>query len=176
MTILQTKVEAAFRKLPIAPPVGPGIPYDTLIPRIAHELSWMRPIGRNVASERKAIRKLITLKKKAHVLSGDMSTMVQLPLSPLSVSATADMEIPQLPQPLRGGAPKKDLAALVARRVAEHYFHLTGKRPTRITPPGGGKARGPFIELLTAIYEILGIKASAENQTKELAKHFDGGI
>jgi hypothetical protein len=53
----------------------------------------------------------------------------------------------------------------VARTVAEHFYGLTGTRPTRITPTGG-KAHGPFLEFLATTYTILGIKASAENQAK----------
>jgi hypothetical protein len=48
----------------------------------------------------------------------------------------------------------------------KHFYGLTGTRPTRITPTGGGKAHGPFLEFLATTYTILGIKASAENQAK----------
>jgi len=173
MTNLEIEIEAAFRKLPIAPAVGPGIPYETLIPGIAHELSWMRPFDRNITSPSTTRRNLIALKKRAGVISKDMAAVTQLPLDVrLIVTACAYFEIPELPPPARSGAPEKDLAALVARMVAEHYNRLTGKRPTRITRCGRSKAYGPFIELLTEIYRILGIKASPENQTRAVVKLF----
>jgi hypothetical protein len=75
-------------------------------------------------------------------------------------------ENPKLPPPAGRGAPQKNLAMQVARTVAEHFYGLTGTRPTRITPTGGGKAHGPFLEFLATTYTILGIKASAENQAK----------
>src|SRR5580704_18908444 len=93
-----------------------------------------------------------------------MSAMALLPLKLRILIAEIAQENPKLPPPAGRGAPQKSLAMQVARTVAEHG--LTGTRPTRITPPGGGKAHGPFLEFLATTYRILGIKASAENQAK----------
>jgi hypothetical protein len=107
------------------------------------------------------------LKKHAKILCEDMSAMALLPLKlRILIVEIAHAEDPKLPPPAGRGAPQKSQVTQVARTVAEHFYGLTGKRPTRITPPEGGKAHGPFLEFLATIYRILGIKASAENQAK----------
>ncbi len=167
MTGLQAELEAAFRKLPIAPADDGRIPYECLIPGIGRQLALMKPVDRKVASPDATKRKLVALKKHAKLLCEDMSAMALLPLKPrILIVEIAHAEDPKLPPPAGRGAPQKSQATLVARTVAEHFYGLTGTRPTRITPPGGGKAHGPFLEFLATIYRILGIKASAENQAK----------
>jgi hypothetical protein len=171
MTQLQLALEAALRRLPVAAPVGPGIPYETLIPGIARQLSLMQPNDHKLASPATTRRKLIALKKRAEALSKDMSAAVHLPLQQrLAIIAIAYAETCKLPRPARTGAPQKQLALRVACTVAEHYYALTGKKPTRITPCEGGKACGPFVAFLTEIFKLLGIKASAENQAKASIK------
>ena len=154
----------AFRKLPIAPPGG--IPYEWLIPGIGRQLALMKPVERKVASPDATKRKLVALKKHAKIHCEDMSAMALLPLKLRILIVEIAQENPKLPPPAGRGAPQKSLAMQVARTVAEHFYGLTGTRPTRITPPGGGKAHGPFLEFLATTYRILGIKASAENQAK----------
>ena len=167
MTGLQAELEAAFRKLPIAPPDEGGIPYECLIPGIGRQLALMKPVDRKVASPDATKRKLVALKKHAKILCEDMSAMALLPLKlRILIVEIAHAEDPKLPPPAGRGAPQKSQVTQVARTVAEHFYGLTGTRPTRITPPGGGKAHGPFLEFLATIYRILGIKASAENQAK----------
>jgi len=95
MTGLQAELEAAFRKLPVAPPDDGNIPYEWVIPGIGRQLALMKPVDCKVASPDAAKRKLGALKKHAKILCEDMSAM-------------------------------------------------TGTRPTRITPPRGGKAHGLF--------------------------------
>ena len=167
MTGLQAELEAAFRKLPIAPADDGRIPYERLIPRIGRQLALMRPVERKVASPDATKRKLVALKKHAKILCEDMSAIALLPLKlRILIVEIAHAENPKLPPPAGRGAPQKSLAMQVARTVAEHFYGLTGTRPTRITPTGGGKAHGPFLEFLATTYTILGIKASAENQAK----------
>ena len=166
MTGLQAELEAAFRKLPINPPDDGGIPYEWLIPGIGRQLALMKPVDRKVASPDATKRKLGALKKHAKILCEDMSAMALLPLKLRILIVEIAQENPKLPPPAGRGAPQKSLAMQVARTVAEHFYGLTGTRPTRITPTGGGKAHGLFLEFLATIYRILGIKASAENQAK----------
>jgi hypothetical protein len=59
--------EAAFRKLPIAPPDDGKIPYEWLIPGIGRQLALMKPVDRKVASPDAAKRKLVALKKHAKI-------------------------------------------------------------------------------------------------------------
>ena len=149
MTGLQAELEAAFRKLPIAPPDDGGIPYEWVIPGIGRQLALMRPVDRKVASPDATKRKLVALKKHAKILCEDMSGMALLPLKlRILIVEIAHAENPKLPPPAGRGAPQKSLAMQVARTVAEHFYGLTGTRPTRITPTGGGKAHGPFLEFL----------------------------
>jgi hypothetical protein len=78
MTGLQAELEAAFRKLPIAPPDDGGIPYEWVIPGIGRQLALMRPVERKVASPDATKRKLVALKKHAKILCEDMSAMALL--------------------------------------------------------------------------------------------------
>ena len=176
MTGLQAELEAAFRKLPIAPPDDGRIPYEWVIPGIGRQLALMKPVDRKVASPDATKRKLVALKKHAKlvalkehakILCEDMSAMALLPLKlRILIVEIAHAEDTKLPPPAGRGAPQKSQVTQVTRTVAEHFYGLTGKRPTRITPPEGGKAHGPFLEFLATIYRILGVKASAENQAK----------
>jgi hypothetical protein len=63
MNGLQAELEAAFRKLPIAPPDEGGIPYEWLIPGIGRQLALMKPVDRKVASPDATKRRLVALKK-----------------------------------------------------------------------------------------------------------------
>jgi hypothetical protein len=109
----------------------------------------MKPVDCKVASPDAAKRKLGALKKYAKILCEDMSAMALLPLKlRISIVEIAHAEDPKLPPPAGRGAPQKSLAMQVARTVAEHFYGLTGTRPTRITPPRGGKAHGLFLEFL----------------------------
>ena len=65
MTGLQAELEAAFRKLPIAPPDDGRIPYEWVIPGIGRQLALMKPVDCKVASPDAAKRKLGALKKHA---------------------------------------------------------------------------------------------------------------
>jgi hypothetical protein len=62
MTGLQAELEAAFRKLPIAPP-DDGIPYEWLIPGIGRQLALMKPVDCKIASPDAAKRKTRSLEK-----------------------------------------------------------------------------------------------------------------
>ena len=142
MTGLQAELEATFRKLPIAPPDDGRIPYEWLIPGIGRQLALMKPVDRKVASPAATKRRLVALKKHAKILCEDMSAEL-LPLKlrillliKLNVEI-AHAEDPKLPPPAGRGAPQKSQATLVARTVAEHFYGLTGTRPTRITHPVG---------------------------------------
>ena len=59
MTGLQAELEAAFRKLPIAPADDGRIPYECLIPGIGRQLALMKPVDRKVASPDATKRKLV---------------------------------------------------------------------------------------------------------------------
>jgi hypothetical protein len=71
---------------------------------------------------------------------------------------------------LRHGAPTKDQPRKIARVVAQHYFRLTGRKPT--VPKKDGKACGPFLDLLSAVFRTLdlGGKVSALSQAEMVAR------
>jgi hypothetical protein len=167
LTELQEEIESAFRKLPFAPPVEGQIPYTLCMPGIVRQLSLMKPLSRRFASGGDTTRKLVALKGLAKKLCEDTFAMAHVPLTHrILIAQLAHEEIPDFPTMAGRGAPQKELAARVAQEVALHYFGLTGKRPTRITPLDDRKGHGDFAELLGTIFRLLGIKASAENQTK----------
>ncbi|MEA2934530.1 MAG: hypothetical protein QOD74_1176 [Variibacter sp.] len=122
-------------------------------------------VKREVASWGATEKNLRALKKYANALFEDPAAMAYLPIRLRELIADiAFAEIPA-PPPTKTGAPKKDLARKVARFTAEHFFGLTGNRPTRVVKDG--KPYGPFIDFLGKVYKILNIKASAESQAKE---------
>jgi hypothetical protein len=108
MTGLQAELEAAFRKLPIAPPDDGKIPYELLIPGIGRQLALMKPVDHVVASRDATKRKLGALKKHAKMLCEDRSAMALLPLKlRISIVEIAHAEDPKLPPPAGRGAPQK---------------------------------------------------------------------
>ena len=99
VTGLQAELEAAFRKLPIAPPDDGGIPYEWLIPGIGRQLSLMKPVDRKVASPDATKRKLVALKKHAKIFCEGMSAMALLPLKlRILIVEIAHAENPKLPR------------------------------------------------------------------------------
>ena len=78
MTGLQAELEAAFRKLPIAPPDDGRIPYEWVIPGIGRQLALMKPVDCKVASPDAAKRKLGALKKhpKTRAREADVTELV----------------------------------------------------------------------------------------------------
>jgi hypothetical protein len=168
----KTEIEATLRKLPM-PPAEPGrLSPQMLLPDMARELATQRPHRFDPIPWDQTVRKLRVLKRRAKALLPPLPKRTFLPLNiRLLLAQIADMEIP--PRPRRDtGAPKKYLAAKVARSTAEFYFALTGNRPTRIIPwQHGSMIGGPFVELLDRIYKILGIDASAKSQAKAAIDH-----
>lgn len=66
------------------------------------------------------------------------------------------------------GAPEKKQPRAIAEVVAVHYWAITGKKPT--VPKKEGVAYGPFLELMTAIFEILEINASPQSQAEAVSR------
>jgi hypothetical protein len=69
----------------------------------------------------------------------------------------------------RSGRPRKGVARRVATFLAQNFEALTGEAPGRITLVEEGMAKrssGRFIDLLSEIYRVLEIGASADSQAK----------
>lgn len=169
-------LEAAFRKLPIKKGKAAGIPYESLIPGIARQLMLMVPILRpKVASEKRGLRNLAQSTGRTVKALDDLSSaaLAALNYQPAALrelktklrilhAATETVEFTA-----RNGQPKKIQPKKIARIVAQHYYRLTGRKPALTNDPyNGGKTKGQFVELLQAVFEILGIKASALSQAK----------
>lgn len=69
------------------------------------------------------------------------------------------------------GRPTNNLALGAARILAFDYQQLTGKAPTVNTHPDthkdSGKAYGPFLDLVTGIFDAVGIPASPEAMARK---------
>ncbi|OSQ46762.1 hypothetical protein [Marivita geojedonensis] len=70
------------------------------------------------------------------------------------------------------GQPKLRYAPAVTKILAKAYEEITGKRPTVSVNPIDSKAYGPFFDLVSDIFLILGVDASAESQAKAAVKEF----
>jgi hypothetical protein len=95
--------------------------------------------------------------------AGDLSMHLRI-----LIACAEGAVIPDLPENVGRGSPKKVRAQKIARIVAIHYWHLTGRLPARTNDPGTSQTSGQFVNLLKDIFSILGVKASAGAQTKAL--------
>lgn len=188
-------LEGALRRLPLQTPSADaeGIAHERYIPDIARDLlqlcfreEW--PLGpefnrlksasaKVTASEIKAVKEgaqhLLKALETLHAPAYDAIAFPPIEMAiltgKLSALATAASNAPIPHQADIGGRPKKFTARAVARSAAFHYHALTGKAPAPING-NCGPAHGPFLDFLAEVFEILGIKASAESQAKEARK------
>jgi hypothetical protein len=89
------------------------------------------------------------------------------------MAKTTLARVGSLPRNAGRGAKPRRQAKKIASSVATHYFRITGKFPTVITPSDGGKAYGPFLDLLSEVFRLLNVKASAESQAKEAIQRME---
>ena len=69
------------------------------------------------------------------------------------------------------GAPKKIQPTAIAEVVAVHYWMITGRKPT--VPKNDGKPYGPFLKLLTTVFNILGVRSSAASQAEGVYRNWE---
>jgi hypothetical protein len=81
--------------------------------------------------------------------------------------------VPNSPKNATRRKPKRHDLKLFSKSIAEHYYFVTGKPPTRRINPENGTAYGPFIALLTEIFDIYGIKANADAEAREAIKSME---
>jgi hypothetical protein len=96
-----------------------------------------------------------------------MSLKTQLRI--LQASAIS-AEVPEAPKNTGRGAPIKVQPRKIALVVAQHYFGLTGRVPTRNVDSDQGNSYGQFVELLKTVYDILGVDASTDSQARAVVK------
>lgn len=184
-------LEDAFRKLPIRRgKATAGIPYEALISGLGRHLMLMRPNPGGhppkVVSVGTATKELRNLAAKAGALIETLDDLSRTAVDALNYRQDALMslktqlqilrgsatsvEIPEAPENTGRGAPKKFQPRKIAEVVAQHYFGLTGKVPTRNVDSDQGNSYGQFVELLKTVYDILGVDASADSQTRAVVK------
>jgi len=157
---------------------GNGIPYKKAIPGIARELMTMRPVQKR---ERATVKK--SLQKAATHAARTVEALDSLPPDAVTALNLRPAAFRQLKLMLRilpilaksaeaGTRPRATTKAQprkIAWRVAEHYCALTGRsKPT--VPSKDGVPYGPFFDLLTTVFKILGVKASAESQGRAVQR------
>jgi hypothetical protein len=159
-----------------------GIPYTFVIPGIGRQLMLMSPNSpRKHIPGGKALRELAkSTGRTIEVLDGlsqsaiDALSFRQLELRKLMTNLrilhVSAEEAAKAGVNFRDGAPKKTQAQRIAIVVAQHYCGLTGKIPTLSKKEG--KVYGPFFHLLKDVYEVLGVKASAESQASDVIRNW----
>jgi hypothetical protein len=174
-------LEVAFRRLPISRRETSAIPYEEVIPGIARQLMLMggKPTPqRKKVSIQKAKRELERLARLSGATAEALRELSQTAIDLLSLkpeflsireqaswlrllSADAQSAASSCLPTEQRVRQKNPRPVEVARVVALHYFRLTGEKPRRRNT-WDGKAYGPFLELLNAVYKVLGVKASAD--------------
>jgi hypothetical protein len=76
----------------------------------------------------------------------------------------------------RSGRRRHKIEREISDAAATAYYVLTGKRPTRInsTDPGKLKRTG-FVAFLSELFEVMGVEASLDNMSKQLARRSPRG-
>ena len=77
-------------------------------------------------------------------------------------NAAKKADVSKVPAKYGAGRPQETVANMTAKLLAQHFHELTGGPPTIITPTKPGKAYGPFLTFVQAVFEILDISASPE--------------
>ena len=82
-------------------------------------------------------------------------------------------EIPDTPANAGRGRKRRTRLKDFSKSIAEHYYFVTGREPTRRADWDSGTPYGPFIELLAEMFKIFGIKANADAEAREAIKSME---
>lgn len=185
-------IEAAFSRLPAAS----DDPVKGMIPGIAARHLVRMRLDACSAEEENRIRKLPAVAPMDSLSQNDWEALRRSPRPPNAKEqrqlasvldalvklppAARDMLSRKYPSflihanalraeiQIKRGQPKKVQKMEIARVVARYYYYRTGKNPTVGTQEG--RAYGPFLQLLTTVYEILGIEGGCEAQARDVAQ------
>lgn len=137
----------------------------------ANELRELADLANSLGMAIRALRResLEAMRRVArvnpHGLAGEIVALIQAADkgADLLTDPTANIDTSR-----PGSGERKVRAQKVALACAYAYQALTGKMPTfsRLE----GKAKGPFLDFLSAAFSVFGIKASAEVQAKAAGK------
>jgi hypothetical protein len=173
-------LEDAFRQLAIVNGNSAAIPYELAIPGIVHELMIMKRAEPKKDQAKRSLKNLraasARLVKVLDELSPDVLETLNFQQSKLK-ALHSDLRILKAVAKhtnvhSKRSAPEKVHAYKIAQAVGWHYFCLIGKDPT-VSRPVGDKPRGTFFDLLTTVFCVLGVKASADSQEKKLKKEWN---
>jgi hypothetical protein len=175
----QQELEDAFRKLPPGVRRSTGIPYETSIPGIARELLISKCRDEKKDPAQQSLKNLRRASARLVKVLDELSPEVLNALSFMEPKIKALQKELRLLKAAAGktevrgkrGASEKVHPYKIAQTVGWHYFCLTGRDPT-ISRPEGNKPRGAFFDLLTTVYRVLVINASADSQEKKLKKEW----
>lgn len=186
------RLEAALRRVANCSahhsgPLG-GIPYEHLIPGHVRELAMIgagftslpnRELNTSTSATQ---RELADLRKRASALLNSLEVLHRPALDALCikpfaigglstylrliVSSVDHAIIEDQPNGAGRGSKYKIGARRVTTYAIEIYQRLSGLKATIITPIEGGPPRGPFLDFLTEIFEVLEIKAKPAGQAK----------
>ena len=193
----EAAIEAAFRKLTPAPPTGKGTPYTALIPGMGRQIlvecgfvpdnhgpdtakNTRTELDKVASNARKLLAALEGLHQPALDVLANVYTRPPAGDLPIHLQTLAEivekLSIPGFVKHASRKQPPKERAEKIARIVGAHYWGITGRHPTVITKQAPAAyhcgnnnfAVGPFVELLTAIFDATGVMASAANQAGRL--------
>ena len=165
-------LERLFRDLPIGKPEDERIPYESLIAGIPDQLLLMAPrrspprpkaagakkrLRILAQSARRTITALNQLSPNALAAMIRPAALRQLKMGLLVLAAQAAPEGKRGRPKAAGPSP----ATKIARTVADHYCGLTNKTPTAHDQR--------FLDLLKAVYVVLGVRGSARSQAMTLS-------
>jgi hypothetical protein len=161
------------------------IPYRYYIPAIARQLALMPKRGVSPKEMREEAKELAALAKDARSLASRIRKQPPTGDVGLELDATGEFQFKDLADVLNtlGYAAKKIAAAKAApsgkqgRPTAsisdnivlylyQEYERITDKPPTLIVRDG--KAGGPFLDLVTEVFDALGIETSVEAAIKRV--------
>jgi hypothetical protein len=176
-------LEAAFNRLPEPPTIQEDrIPHKKLIPGIARELMIMRPVQKpKYATVKKGLQKVATHAARTVEALDSLppEVIAALNLRPATFRQLKLMLriLPILAKSAEVGPRRRATTKVhprkIAWRVAEHYCALTGKRKPTV-PDKNGVPYGPFLELLTDVFRILEVRASAASQGNAIEREWEG--
>jgi hypothetical protein len=178
----RSKIEDAFRRLPILEEE------DSRLAAMVEEIARLLPVtaqsnpafalvGHNATKS-----ELEELEKKAAALAKCIASLhahaigaladngfidrlaLQQQANQLAVIASNAALSLDVPEKQGGGRPRALLPTGIARILAFNYQELTGKRPTIIIDDSyGSPASGPFLELVTEVFNALGVDDASPN-------------
>lgn len=180
------KIEDAYRRLPILKEAESWL--TLMVDEIARlPLGAKRTFAFDAAGRSSTIKELDALAKKSEALAECLVSLHGPAINALAEAGFSERhlllklasklhlsargaDVSNVPENQGKGRREARLPLAIASILAFHYRELTGKEPTIITHASSaeeGKAYGPFLDLVKAVFSALGIEASAEAMARK---------